>query len=817
VESYSSTTPVRSKSTPNEIVSFVLLRFAILGGLLGLTGYILRAESWAHPSLGNILVDISETLYKTIRIFLLGGDIVRGEGDGSLRWAVSTGLLHVARFLAPVSFYGMLFRALFGLVQPHLQRHRLSKLRNHTIVCGLGETGRQFVLNLMRRDPQAARNTVVIESRDVEAARSFAVPLGIELVEASPREAQSLIRANVREASSLVIVTDDDSANLDIAALLPELVETRSAAAPLEAHMEVRNDTLLKELTDRDAFLRPSERLELRPFNVDVLVARRFFAERNLMAEADLRDQKRVHLLFVGFDSVGLQILLQLARIAPYRDFARPFVTLLVAAPDDCREALSTTYPELAGNGGEADADKVVELKLKRWAAEQDALPPVLMRAAETDAEVTAIIVCLGEDALNARTALLIRSLSQREAHWRAPLYVHQRGVGGLGRFVQAGTGAKDFIEIVEPFGMLDEICRVEDLGGESDAVAKLLHEAYLALRGESESGEPQPSMRPWRRLDEIYRRANRRAADHIPVKLASAGFHVTGRPLMRARERRFELSPEELRDLARLEHESWMNGQKLAGWRRGAQRDDRRRYHEFLVPFDALTKAVQEYDYEQVRVVLEKVVAETDADKATVFRERRIGIFAGLPLSRDETDAAVREFSERALPALLSRYEGDWLTIMTRLIPGAELSLCEMLLSALDTKGRRAWRLVIVKAVPERVIVQDAMGQAAESEPRQEAALADELARRLAVIARPETVFTIDLTPPALRIEDWLQDTALRSRGNARARDYLLRKCDVVIDIQERAAQSLGSSTMAEAGRGVRPDAERLIRLPTS
>jgi hypothetical protein len=508
-----------------------------LGGLLALVGYTLRASAWADPTLGNILIDISDTVWKTLRIFMMGGDVARGEGDGGLRWAISTGLLHVARFLAPVSFYGMLFRALFGLLQPHLQRRRLGRLRGHTIVCGLGETGRQFMLNLMRRDPQSARHYVAIESRDVDAARGFAGPLGIELIESSPREAQSLVRANVKDAACLVITTDDDSANLDIAALLPSLLEGRSAEAALEAHMEVRNDTLLKELTDRDAFLRPSERLELRPFNIDVLIARRFFTEHNLMAQAELRDEKRVHLLFVGFDSVALQIMLQLARIAPYRDFSRPLVTILSSAPDDLRESLSATYPELAGLA-EADADKVVELKLERWTAEQDALPASLMRAVEAEAEVTAVFVCLGDDALNGRTALLIRSLSQREARWRAPIYVHQRGSGGLGRFVHASIRAKDFIEVIEPFGMLDEICRVEDLGGESDAVARLLHEGYLALRGESESGEPALSMRPWRRLDEIYRRANRRAADHIPVKLASAGFHVTGRSLGRVASR---------------------------------------------------------------------------------------------------------------------------------------------------------------------------------------------------------------------------------------------------------------------------------------
>jgi hypothetical protein len=154
----------------------------------------------------------------------------------------------------------------------------------------------------------------------------------------------------------------------------------------------------------------------------------------------------------------------------------------------------------------------------------------------------------------------------------------------------------------------------------------------------------------------------------------------------------------------------------------------------------------------------------------------------------------------------------------MTRLRPGAELSMCETLLSTLDANGRKAWRLIVVKATPERIALRgETMGSTGDSEPRQEVARADALARRLAVIARPETEFTIDLTPPALRLEDWLQDASLRARGDARARDYLMRKCDVVIEIPGKAVQSGGLTATADAGRGPRPGAERLIRLPSS
>lgn len=810
MSTYGTATPIRTRRTAGEILSGLFLRCAVAGGVLGLVGYALRASAWEDPTLGNILVDLSDTVYRTIRLFLFVSEFPRNLDDASLRWTVSTALLHAARFLAPISFYGMLSRALFNLLRPQLQRRRLQRLRGHTILCGLSEIGRQFALNLLRNDPTSA-HIVAIENRNVEAARAFAGPLGIELLEGSPREAQSLLRAGVKDAARIVLTTDDDSANLDAAALLPALVEGRSLEAPLEAHMEVRNDTLLNELTNRDAFLRPSERLELRPFNIDVLVARRFFAEHNLMAEAELRDQRRVHLLLIGFDSVALQIVLQLARIAPYRDFLRPAVTVLTARPDGCRETLSTSYPELAAES-EGEDDKVIALRLERWAAELDGLSPSLMRAVEADDEITAIVVCLGEDSLNARTALLVRSHSQREARWRAPIYLHQRGIGGFGRFVQAGITAKEFVEVIEPFGMLEGICRLEDLSGEADLVAQRLHEGYLTLKGTGLAAEPRPSLKPWRQLDEIYRRANRRAADHIPVKLASAGFRVTGFPLMRQRGKLLSLEAEALRDLARLEHESWMNGQKLAGWRRGAPRDDRRRYHEYLVPFEALERPIRDYDVEQVRLVVEKLVGEADDDKVTVRRERRIGLIAEPGLSEEETAEALRAFNERTLPMILERFADDWLTFMTRMRPGAEILMCESVAAALSARAHRAWRLIVIEAEPPQIAFHGDGPRA--SAPDGDMALADMLARRAALIALPETDWRIDLTPPALRLEDWLKDPTLRERANARAQDYLTRKCEVLIAAEGAAAAAAARPAMGLVGsRGAAGD--RLIRLP--
>jgi hypothetical protein len=214
------------------------------------------------------------------------------------------------------------------------------------------------------------------------------------------------------------------------------------------------------------------------------------------------------------------------------------------------------------------------------------------------------------------------------------------------------------------------------------------------------------------------------------------------------------------------------------------------------------------------VRVVVEKVLGEADADKVTVFRERRIGLIAERGLSEDETAEALCAFNERTLPMLLERFADDWLTFMTRMRPGAELLMCESIVAALT--ARRAWRLIVVEAEPPQLLPHSS-GSAVPAARTDggDMARADMLSRRAALIALPQTDWRVDLTPPALRLEDWLKDPALPERADARARDYLTRKCEVLIAAEGAAARIAARPPSSGAAPSQRPTEDRLIRLP--
>ena len=157
--------------------------------------------------------------------------------------------------------------------------------------------------------------------------------------------------------------------------------------------------------------------------------------------------------------------------------------------------------------------------------------------------------------------------------------------------------------ERVSAVGRLSDICRTELLDGSREQMASRIHEHYrqAALQGGADATEPR--FQSWSKLNETWRNASRRAGDHVPVKLESARYMLTqhnkpdrGNPIS-------ALDEEGLFQLAKVEHTSWCIERVLQGWRCGP-RNNARKTHDNLVPFEALSEEVKRKDFDQLRLL---------------------------------------------------------------------------------------------------------------------------------------------------------------------------------------------------------------------
>jgi hypothetical protein len=106
----------------------------------------------------------------------------------------------------------------------------------------------------------------------------------------------------------------------------------------------------------------------------------------------------------------------------------------------------------------------------------------------------------------------------------------------------------------------------------------------------------------PWERLEEQWKDANRAFADGIGAKLEAAGCVLVPAPLIDPSAPLFEFTGDELEELAELEHERWVADKQRAGWRYGPVRDDARKIHNLLVPWEQLPEVERDKDRQPVR-----------------------------------------------------------------------------------------------------------------------------------------------------------------------------------------------------------------------
>lgn len=109
-----------------------------------------------------------------------------------------------------------------------------------------------------------------------------------------------------------------------------------------------------------------------------------------------------------------------------------------------------------------------------------------------------------------------------------------------------------------------------------------------------------------WDSLSDETRENNRGQARDIEDKLMSLGWIVCGEDELGALNlTRDDIEPH-IEELARAEHNDWERRKRLDGWQYAPERDDSKKLHDLLKPYDQLTDAQQELDRDPVRAIPE-------------------------------------------------------------------------------------------------------------------------------------------------------------------------------------------------------------------
>ena len=165
------------------------------------------------------------------------------------------------------------------------------------------------------------------------------------------------------------------------------------------------------------------------------------------------------------------------------------------------------------------------------------------------------------------------------------------------------GLVPRPIMERLFPFGLTIE--PPEGAAVDSwERAARVVHNAYLNSLGDQRDST-KPAQRPWAELPPLYRASNVRL-----VTATLAGAESVGRtwgpiPADRADAATTGVPPDQLREMARLEHESWRRFYLEQGWTYGPRRDDARQVHNALLPWDQLSAEYRDRALGNVRDAL--------------------------------------------------------------------------------------------------------------------------------------------------------------------------------------------------------------------
>ncbi|MBT0958269.1 hypothetical protein IV417_12800 [Alphaproteobacteria bacterium KMM 3653] len=538
--------------------SFIIL-LACLTLVAGFSGWL--AYLRAHPEITPFAVQ--EALFRAIKAFTLAGEYEQ-PGVWEHDWR-----LYLARWGGTFIAFAAVLRAAFLLFYRPLSRLRAALRRGHVVVIGDSKLLRAACEGWTRAGKRVTQH----------AGESYAARGGVLVLPAAVHGGARVLRASLSGAERVIVADASDAACAEIARDLAKSLPDVPVFALLDDPW----------LTNRIAHDRQS-RAEgdlLTGISADAAMARAVLSAWPPYLQAQAMGAQRIHALIVGFDGLGSALMVDLLNSSLVSFLDRPMFTVIDPEAETRRKAFLARHPGIEDH---------VDLRFISEGIDRFDAPAIeALRHRTQDAPVTSVYIATSAQGAPLAHALALEAMARREDLLHAPIFLRAADSAGMNEVAPASFVAP---RSLVPFGSYDQVLEASGLMAPApDAAARAHHEAYETFM------TGRPAQTPWAKLPERFRTSNRRAIQHIPAKLASAGFDLGGHlgvaqglPVLKAGEALCQ-DAEVLDQLSRLEHDRWMMDRWLDGWRFAPERDDDRLLHPDLVPFDELSAQTQGYD----------------------------------------------------------------------------------------------------------------------------------------------------------------------------------------------------------------------------
>jgi len=561
----------------------VLLAIWFLATLgLGAWGYY-RYEAEAGAS-----ISILTALYHSAQLFILHAPHFEHPVNPALE---------AARWSAAILFGGTVFQAARQLFPSEFATLRFWRYSGHLVVGGLGRRGMKCVEVERAKSRKCRRPVVVIDRVPPDDLAGRCAELGVQVITGNVNDPAVLRAAGVHRAAELWALCGEDTVNCETAVQAGRLAAglRKDPSAPLRCNVHLSDVDLRVELQRYASRARLEAPLALRFFDLFDFEARRVLRQDLPIDHAGIGpgEIRQPHLVILGFGRMGRSIAVRAAKLGHFANgLTNPGRRLRISVIDRMgtqnEAALLFRYPQFR---------EVCQLEVHQLDIESPAARRLVEEWCGDPASLSSLVICFDDQARATEVALRLLPGLRPDAVRVGVRIADREGLGSLVEQVWAGAGPLE----VRTFGRLDEGCCDAALDDENEILARAIHDDYAARRRAEGRDPSDRALASWEELDEDLRESNRQQADHILIKLRTAGWVQAPRSDPRPALDRFADPEVEL--LARMEHRRWNAERILAGWKRGP-RDLDAKISPYLCEWEELPDEVREYDRSSVRAI---------------------------------------------------------------------------------------------------------------------------------------------------------------------------------------------------------------------
>ena len=546
------------------IALIILFAISLISGIAGYQKYFI---------LNNENFDGLRVLYCTLQLFV----IENGDVPGIIPWE-----LQLARFAAPLTAIMTLIMALMEIFREQWRRFSISLMRNHVVIIGLGTKGKNVMEEMLGKKERA----LVIEKDHLNPYIASVKPPRSQLLQGDATNLSTLKKARITKAKTVWLLMGDDADQANACLNIYNLIKAsnRTSDNPLNCIMHLQNQEFLNTIRANPLVKDINDGLLLNIFNVYESSARDLFEENPPdRTGIGIDSASFVQMFIFGFGLMGEAIALQTALTGHYLNGMKPVVIIIDKEAKAKVPNFLDRYP---------DYEKFCTLKYLAIDAKSPQLIHLLHPYLENPDAFNTMVLAFDGKMQNLFLGLQLGNILNEDIQ-NVPLVLIRTG---------DNSAYDDLSKRITIFGSPSKICSQDVImGGDLDRKAMALHRQYYnQRRKEIDFGQREADV-PWNELSQEFKDSNRKAADHIGVKIRGIGCEVVWENDPRPEAK---ISEEDLERLSILEHKRWNAERTLSGWTYSEERNDQLRRTPFLTEWDNLTEKVKNYDRDAVKSI---------------------------------------------------------------------------------------------------------------------------------------------------------------------------------------------------------------------